>query len=349
MRVKIPKPVLLALELTRHCRFHCSHCRAAAGPVVSDGELTSQQWKKIIKAIANYRKCSIVLTGGEPMERVDIYELIKYGKSLGLKVMLATCGYLIDEKSILKLKQAGVAMLSLSLDGESAKTHDAIRQSDGSYDAVIEAANIARRASLPFQINSTISKINIDEVNAIARLAQDLGSRCYNPFILVPAGRGSEIAEQVLDPVEYETLLNRLLEMKLTMPIEIRVTCAPALVRIWHQSKAEKRVGAVNGCVGGNGFGFISYKGDVQVCGFLGIPAGNLIEKRYSFKKIWEESSFLNEIRDRSNYTGKCGACDYRDICGGCRARAYTICGDYLGSDPACKYKAEKKLDSAAD
>jgi len=325
MKERFPKPVLLALELTRHCRFHCTHCRIKTAVEVPNDSLSESQWKKILKSIADYHKCTVVLTGGEPMERPDIYTLIGYAKGLGLRVMLATCGYLIDGKSILKLKQTGVSMLSFSIDGESAGTHDAIRNSDGSFDAVIKAAEFARKTKLPFQINSTISRINIDEVNAIASLASDLGAHCYNPFIIVPAGTGCRSDEQLLDPVEYETLLNRLLEMKLTMPIEIKVTCTPALARVSHRSGAEKRVCAFDNCLG-KGFGFINFKGDVQVCGFLGLSAGNIVDEKYKFKKIWEKPDVLNEICDSSHYKGQCSVCDYRDICGPCRARAYTIC-----------------------
>jgi len=325
MKERFPKPVLLALELTRHCRFHCAHCRIKTAAEVPNDGLTDKQWKKILKSIADYHKCTVVLTGGEPMEREDIYTLIKYAKGLGLRIMLATCGYLIDEKSIYKLKRVGLSMLSFSIDGESPDTHDAIRKSDGSFDAVIKAAEFAREAKLPFQINSTISRINIDQVNAIAQLAQNLGARCYNPFIFIPLSPGCEIAEQLLDPVEYETLLNRLLEMKLTMPIEIKVTCTPALARVSHRSGAEKRVGISDNCLG-KGFGFINFKGDVQVCGFLGLSAGNILDEKFKFKKIWEKSNVLNEICDSSNYISQCGVCDYRVICGPCRARAYSIC-----------------------
>lgn len=337
---EIEKPRLIALELTRHCRFHCPHCRANAGPSASDSELTTDQWKKILKSIADFNRCVIIFTGGEAMERPDIYELISYTTKLGLQPVLASCGYLIDELSIQKLKQAGTLALSFSLDGATAETNDAFRQSDGAFDAVIKAAELTGAAGLRFQINTTITKINVDEVNAIAKLAQDLGAYCFNAFVLVPTGRGQNISDQLLDPVEYESVLNQLLELKLISKPRVRVTCAPAFARLVYQSNAEKRVGAVNGCMGGDGFGFVSYKGDVQTCGFLEISAGNLIEQNYNFERIWNESKFLNEIRNRKAYTGKCAVCDYADFCGGCRARAYAASGDYLASDPLCDYKA---------
>ena len=277
------------------------------------------------------------------MERRDIYKLIRYGRQLGLRMVLATCGYLIDEKSITKLKEAGVMALSFSLDGASAETNDRFRGSEGAFDSAIEAARLAKRARVRFQINTTISKINIEEVAGIAELAKRLGAYCFNPFILVPTGRGEQIADEILDPVEYEALLNELLQMKLESEIEVRVTCGPQFARVARQTKAEQRIGGVNGCMGGRGFGFISYRGDVQTCGFLDISAGNLIENGFDFGKIWLNSKFLKEIRDLSGYRGNCRDCDFVGVCGGCRARAYAVSGDYLASDPVCDYRPGDK------
>jgi AdoMet-dependent heme synthase len=328
--------------VTRHCKYHCPHCRADAGPERTD-ELTTSQCKKILKAIARFTKCVLIFSGGEPMEREDIYELIRHACSLELKPVLATCGYLIDEKSIERLKKAGVASLVFLLDGAVAQTHDFIRQSDGSFDQIIRAAEIAHSRSVPFQINTTITKYNLAEVHAIAQLAQKIGAECFNPLIFAPTDRSEKVADLLLDPVEYEALLYHLLEMKLNSKMKIRVICGPSFARVVRQSNAEKKVGVTGGCVGGDGFGFISFNGDVQMCGFLDVSAGNLIEENFNFKKIWENSKLLNEIRDRSKYTGKCLNCDYRDFCGGCRARAYTACGDYLHTDPVCSYQAGEK------
>jgi len=238
-----------------------------------------------------------------------------------------------------KLKEAGVLALSLSLDGSSAETHDKFRQTDGAFDAVMRAAEIARQAGMRFQINTTISKINIDEIAGIVELAKRLGAYCFNAFILVPTGRGEELADEILDPIEYEVLLNELLRLKLEATIEVRVTCGPQFAKLCEQARAKKIIASVNGCMGGRGFGFISYQGDVQTCGFLDISAGNLIENGFDFKKIWLESELLNEIRDLSSYKGRCGACEYLRLCGGCRARAYTVSGDYLATDPVCNYQ----------
>ena len=274
------------------------------------------------------------------MERGDIYELIRYGRKIGLRMVMATCGYLIDEKTIVRLKKAGIMALSFSIDGAGAETHDKFRDTKGAFDSTINAAKIAHKAHVRFQINTTISRINVDEVIGIARLAKELGAYCFNPFILVPTGRGREIADEILDPIEYEVLLNELLLIKLKSEIKVRVTCGPQFARVCKQAEAKGLTEEVAGCMGGRGFGFISYRGDVQTCGFLDVPAGNLIENNFDFGKIWEESEFLEEIRNISNYKGNCRICEYVGICGGCRARAYATSGDYLGEDPVCNYWA---------
>ena len=200
----------------------------------------------------------------------------------------------------------------------------------------MRAATLARAAGLPFQINTTISRLNVREVIAIAGLAERLGASCFNPFILVPTGRGTDLTDQVLDPVEYETLLNELWRMKRQMRIELRVTCGPQFARVAQQTGAERRVGAVHGCMGGRHFGFVSRRGDVQTCGFLNMVAGNLVQNGYDFGAIWEESSLFNALRDRTNITGACRLCPYLEACGGCRARAFALSGDVLASDPIC-------------
>jgi len=336
------KPRLIAFELTRRCRYHCRHCRANAGPQGGE-ELTTQQCKKIIAAIAKFAKPVLILTGGEPMERPDLYDLIKYAREKGLRVVMATCGYLLDDKSIVRLKKAGVSALAFSIDGSSADTHDRFRQSDGSFDAVIRAAEIARKAKMPFQINTTISKLNAGEIIGIAELAKRLGASCFNPFIMVPTGRGKEIEDAVLDPVQYEYILGELLRIKMRGDVNVRVTCGPSFARICEQAKARGLTAESKGCIGGREFGFISYKGDVQTCGFLDVSAGNLIASRFNFGKIWLKSKLLNEIRDVSALKGKCGDCEYVGICGGCKARAMAMLGDYLGGDPVCGYVPAKK------
>ena len=288
---------ILAFEVTRRCRFNCRHCRAnaahACAGMTEKEDLTTEQCKKILTSITRFARPMIILTGGEPMERDDIYEIAHFGQDLGLRMVMATCGYLINNDTIVRLKEAGIQVLSFSLDGNSSETHDKFRQAEGAFDAVINAAGLAGRAGMRFQINTTISKINIDEIPGIIALAERLGAYCFNAFILVPTGRGEEIADQILDPIRYEMLLNELLRLKLDSEIEVRVTCGPQFSRICKQARAKKLTGRTNGCMGGTGFGFISCRGDVQTCGFLDVSAGNLIENGFDFAAIWRESEFL--------------------------------------------------------
>jgi len=353
MNVERIKPRIIAFEVTRRCRFNCLHCRAQAGSV-SD-ELTTEQCRKILASVADFcvpaRTRSkhkgdfapiVILTGGEPMERSDIYDLIQYTHELHLRPVMATCGYLIDNQSIARLKDAGVAALSISLDGSHAETHDKFRRSPGAFDAAIRAAGLAHKAGLRFQINTTLCKVNIDEVRGIIELAKRLGAYCFNAFILVPTGRAEKLADEVLDPIRYEVLLNELLRLKLESTIEVRVTCGPQFTRVCERAKTKKLTDPAHGCMGGRGFAFISYRGDVQTCGFLDISAGNLIKNGFDFEKIWLSSKFLSEIRDLSAYKGTCSECEYLSMCGGCRARAYALSGDYLAGDPICNYQSRR-------
>lgn len=271
------------------------------------------------------------------MERPDLLDLVRHGRSAGLTMVMASCGYRIDEQTIADLRDAGIQALSFSLDGASADTHDLFRGARGAFDAVIRATDLARQAGLRFQINTTICRVNLHEVIAIAELAERVGAACFNPFILVPTGRGRDLSDQLLDPVQYETLLNEILRIKLQSKIEVRVTCGPQFSRVVSESRAEKRVGVVRGCMGGCQFGFVSRSGDVQACGFLDIPAGNLVQNGFDFRAIWEQSDLFNRLRDRRNITGSCRACPYLETCGGCRARAFAACGDFLASDPICR------------
>jgi len=337
------KPRLLAFEVTRRCRFNCRHCRADADGAARRDELSTQQWKRILDAVAAYEKCVVIMTGGEPTEREDIVELVRHGRDAGLRMVMATCGYAIDDASLAALKEAGVMALSFSLDGATARTHDAFRRTDGAFETVLRATETARRVGVRFQINTTITRSNLHEVPAIADLARRLGAYCYNPFILVPTGRGEEITEEILEPRQYAELLAELLQLRSGLGIELRVTCGPQYARLFREMNAESPKVHISGCMGGRGFGFISHRGDVQTCGFLAISPGNLVENGYDFAAIWERAPFLNEIRDLPAYKGKCGRCAYAKVCGGCRARAYTMTGDYLATDPICWYEPEGK------
>jgi len=335
MNQPIPKPKIVAFELTQRCPLNCRHCRASASADTAD-YLTTDQCKKILAALSNFNKCIVILPGGEPMVRDDIYELIQYGACLGLRIVMATCGFDLDENALVRLKSASLLSLSFSLDGADAQTHDSFRQKPGAFDNCLAAIEKSRNANLRFQINTTITKHNIDHLPAIASLAEKLGAACFNPFILVPVGRADHIRDLLIPPDDYEKLLNHLADLKQKSKIDVRVTCGPQFARICRQ-KSLPNAEKVTGCLAATDFAFISAKGDVQTCGFLNISAGNLIENNFDFADIWQNSPFLNELRDHNNYHGACASCAYLNSCRGCRARAFATLGDYLAHDPICK------------
>ena len=341
MNITITKPRIVAFEVTRKCRFNCIHCRAAASEKAENKYLTTTQCKQIILSLAEYNKCIVILTGGEPMEREDVYELIEFGNIAGHRMAMATCGYSINDDTAKKLKGCGILTLSFSLDGSDADSHDSFRRVPGAFAISLAAIEKCHKHSIRFQINTTVTSRNIGHVPKIAHLAQELGAYCFNPFILVPTGRGAAISDEILDPTKYEKLLRDLAKIKKESPIDMRVTCGPQFSRIMTQTdpKAFLRKRKPKGCMAAGEFAFISYRGDVQTCGFLDISAGNLIDNGYNFADIWENSRLLNNIRDLSLYQGKCGQCEFVRSCSGCRARAYAMTGDYLASDPICNYQ----------
>jgi AdoMet-dependent heme synthase len=335
-------PQLIAWEVTRSCNFKCLHCRAGAQDKIYPNELATEQCYKLLDNIASFSKPIIILTGGEPMLREDIYDIARYGTRCGLRMVMAPCGMLVDDEAVGKMLDSGIQCISISLDGATAESHDGFRRVSGAFDCAMAAIETARRNNLSFQINTTITKHNLAELPDIMRLAEELGAVTFNPFLLVPTGRGKGLAGQAIAPQQYEEVLRWLDQQRSSAKIQLRVTCAPHYQRIIRQSFGGKDVAmghGLGGCMGGKNFAFISHVGKVQICGFLEIQAGDLSKNDFDFKDIWENSSFLKEVRDIDSYKGKCGYCEYRRVCGGCRARAYAQTDDYLGSEPFCVYK----------
>ncbi|MDO5575746.1 MAG: heme b synthase [Fibrobacter sp.] len=343
----VPKPRLIAWEITRSCNLNCRHCRAAANAGPYSGELTTDECERVLKNVSEYAKPIIILTGGEPMLRPDIFHLAEYGTALGLHMVMAPCGAMLTEENCEKLVLSGIKRISLSIDGADEKSHDSFRRVNGAFASVLKGIENAKKAGLAFQINTTITKLNLEQLPAIFDLASKLGAVSFHPFLLVPTGRGKELEEYEISAVQYEQVLNWIYENR-NRNLTMKPTCAPHYYRIF--SQREKREGRemvskghgadamTKGCLGGQGFAFISYNGTVQMCGFLDIAAGNLRKTEFDFIDIWENSQFFNEIRNYQNYNGRCGKCDFMHLCGGCRARAYASTGDYLAEEPYCIY-----------
>ena len=337
-------PRLIAWEVTRFCLLSCKHCRAAAKAMPYSGELSTEECFKLLDNIASFAKPIIILTGGEPMMRPDIYDIAAYGHGLGLPMVMAPCGILIDDETAAKIVQSGIKRISISLDGATAESHDAFRQVEGAFEGSLAGLEAAKRAGLEFQINTTVSKHNLSELPAIRELAIKLGARVFNPFFLVPTGRGKELADQEISPEQYEQTLRWLAEKQNSPEIMQRVTCAPHYQRIVRQM----HVGGshqIKGCMGGQSFAFISHRGKVQICGFLELECGDLRAENLDFRKIWETSEVFLRLRDLDSYRGRCGYCEFRKVCGGCRARSYAMSGDYLSEEPYCLHQPRAKRD----
>ncbi|MCD6535234.1 MAG: heme b synthase [Deltaproteobacteria bacterium] len=346
----VPELRLIAWETTRSCNLSCIHCRASAEKGPYPGELDTKKAFSFLDTVASFSKPIIILTGGEPMLRDDIYDLAAYGTKLGLRMVLATNGTLVDQDSIKRMIDSGIQRISVSIDGANAETHDNFRQVKGAFANSLRALDFARDNGLEFQVNTTITKLNISEIPDILDLTVKLGAVAHHIFLLVPTGRGKELEEQEIPAEEYERTLNWFYDQRDKVQLQLKATCAPHYLRILRQrSKAEgKKVtfathgldAVTRGCLGGIGFCFVSHTGDVQPCGYLEAKAGNILET--NFQNIWEESEVFTRLRDYDALEGKCGICEYKRVCGGCRARAFEATGNYMAEEPYCVYEPKK-------
>jgi heme b synthase len=343
-----PPPLrLLAWETTRRCNLACLHCRAAAGTGPYPDELTTAEGKKLLDDLATMGQVVVILTGGEPLLRDDIYELAAYGAGLGHRMVMAVNGTLLTPAVAARLKEVGIQRVSISIDGASAASHDRFRAVEGAYDGALAGIAACREAGLPFQINTTVTRANQAELPAIQALALKLKAAAHHVFVLVPTGRGELIREELLSPEDYEATLRWLLDRQKEGRLFIKPTCAPQFYRLWRQDAAargEKITAAAHGmesmtkgCLAGQGFAFVSYRGEVQPCGYLELVAGNIRET--PFPEIWAHAELFQQLRRVDDYHGKCRVCQYRKVCGGCRARAFALTGDVLGDDPICPYE----------
>ena len=338
---------LIFWETTRACNLECPHCRASAQAQRSPSDLTTDEAKKFIESASSFSKPILVFSGGEPLLREDIYELISFADGLGLKAALATNATLINEKIAGKLKDSGVKLISVSIYGGEAQSHDRFCGANGAFNKTLEGIEVIKRSNLPFQINTTITKTNLAELEEIGYFALREGAAAYHIFFLVPTGRGKSMEGDEMSAMEYEEAFNRLYDFQANFPIRIKATCAPHYYRVLRQrSRLDNRSLAfegdgftahTKGCLAGQGVCFVSHKGEVFGCGYLPVPAGSL--RVQDFKTIWFESKLFNTLRDDSRLEGRCGVCEFKKICGGCRARAYAATGNYLEEEPDCVYQ----------
>lgn len=340
-------PRLIAWEITRSCNLNCVHCRAAARFGPYPNELKTEECLKFLDDVASFSEPIIILTGGEPMMREDIFDVAKHGTGLGLRMVMAPCGLLMNKENTKRMLEVGIKRISLSIDGADAAAHDAFRNVPGAFDAVIKATQLAKDAGLEFQINTTITKHNINELPKILELAMKLGAAAYHPFLLVPTGRAANMADQEISPDDYEKTLTWFYDQRDKVKIQFKPTCAPHYYRIFREHERQKGHAVTpqthgldamtKGCMGGQSFAFVSHLGKVQICGFLETECGDI--RKEPFSKIWDTSNVFLEMRALDDYHGRCGVCEYRKVCGGCRARAFAATGNYLDEEPYCTYQ----------
>lgn len=317
--------LIIAWELTAACNLSCQYCRASASHEPDRDELDTDEAKRFVESIAPL-KPMLILSGGEPLLRPDLFPIIRRAVSLGIRVSLASNGTLITTKLGEKIADSGVSRVSISLDGADAAMHD-LGRGQGSFEQATKGIENLR-GRVDFQINFTVTRKNQSELIRIFDLAEKLGAAALHIFFLVPTGRGRE--EDVITPVRQEEMLRQIDEEMDRRTLEVQVTCAPQYARL-------KRPGhgrGSGGCLAGRGFVFVSRKGEVYPCGYLPLRVGSVREK--NFIEIWENSPELQALRE-VRLKGKCSRCDFSRSCGGCRARAYALTGDYLQSDPSCR------------
>ena len=350
------RPFIVIWETTQACDLACVHCRACAQPVRSALELTTDEARRLIDDIAALKAPVFVLTGGDPLKRPDIFEIVEYGSTNGVRISLTPSATpLLTRDAIARLKGCGLARLAVSLDGPTAEIHDAFRRVPGSYDWTLRSVRWARELALPAQINTTITRHNLQHLDAMIALLEQLDIVLWSVFFLVPTGRGSAI--DLISADEFEQVFEKLYQTAKRGRFEIKSTEAQHYRRFLLQRRTEeKRKGnirplplrlglsttdgigrAPRGINDGKGFVFVSHLGEVFPSGFLPISAGNV--RNQSLADLYRHSPLFTSLRDTSNLQGKCGICEFREICGGSRARAYALTGDIFAEEPCCVWQ----------
>jgi radical SAM protein len=359
------RPFLAIWEVTQACDLACVHCRASAQPNRDPNELSTEEGRNLIDQIAALKVPVFVLTGGDPIKRPDLFELIAHARAVGVRVSLTPSATpLLTREVVFRLKETGLARMAVSLDGASAETHDAFRGLSGSFARTLDAVRWANEAGLPVQINTTFSRRNIGELEQIVALMEQLKITLWSVFFLVPTGRGK--LNDLLSAEEFERVFARLHALSNTATFDIKTTEAQHYRRYLLQQRAtgnrvksndlasEKFLAehaggrpalagvpdtigrAPRGLNDGKGFVFISHTGEVFPSGFLPVTAGNV--RNEGLAEIYREAPLFKNLRDTSKLEGKCGACEFNKICGGSRSRAYALTGNPLGEEPCCSY-----------
>lgn len=347
-------PFTIAWEVTRACAYACVHCRADALHTPDPNELNTEESLSLIDRLAEFGSPILVFTGGDPMMRRDLHELITYATHKGLRCSLTpTATALPTTARLEKVRDAGIRRIALSLDAPRPEIHDRFRQVSGSWQRTMDILHRAQAIGLSVQVNTTVAKHNIGILDEMIPFLQEVGAVQWSLFFLVPTGRAQ--ASNMISAEEHERTFNWLYDLSKNAPFDIKSTAAPMYRRVAIQRKRAEQGGdkpvtfqgagfqyadglnrPTRGVNDGNGFLFISHVGDIQPSGFLPITAGNV--RTDNVIDVYRHSQLFTDLRTPDKIKGRCGICEYRDVCGGQRGRAYGITGDYLESDPACSY-----------
>jgi AdoMet-dependent heme synthase len=346
-------PFTIAWEVTRACAYACVHCRADAQHQADPNQLTSEESFRLIDELKEFGSPILVFTGGDPIMRKDLFDLIAYATQAGLRCSLTpTATARPTPERLMKAKEAGIRRIALSLDAAAPEAHDAFRQVPGSWQRTMNILENAHAAGLSAQVNTTVSRHNLAGLQEMVQFIEHVKAVQWSVFFLVPTGRAQ--ASNMISPEEHEAVFNWLYDLSQSAPFDIKVTAAPMYRRVAIQRrKKESQGGTVTfqgagfqyadgldrptrGVGDGNGFLFISHTGEIQPSGFLPVSAGNV--RQQNVVDVYRNSKTFTELRDIRLIKGKCGVCEYRDVCGGQRGRAYGLTGEYLESDPACAY-----------
>jgi radical SAM protein len=360
-------PFIVIWEVTQACDLACVHCRASAQPHRNPFELNTKEAKKLIEQVAELRAPVFVLTGGDPLKRPDVYELVEYATSCGVRTSLTPSATpLLTREALVRLQSCGLARLAISLDGPTAAVHDAFRRVPGSYEWTLSAVRWAREIGLPAQINTTITRHNLEYLDDIIALLETLDIVLWSVFFLVPTGRGQSI--DLISAEEFEQVFEKLYETSRRVKFDIKSTEAQHYRRFLLQRRTEARrsgqpdaamakvfgatsadgIGrAPRGINDGKGFVFVSHLGQVFPSGFLPVSPGNV--RQHSLSELYRHSSLFVALRDSANLKGKCGICEFREVCGGSRARAYAVSGDMFAEEPNCVYQPLPRLAPARE
>lgn len=329
--------MIVSWNTTNACNMYCDHCYRDAG-CKAEEELSTAEAKTLLEQIARAGFKIMIFSGGEPLMRSDIVELVAYAASLGLRPVFGTNGTLITLEMAQKLKAAGAMGMGISLDSMDREKHNKFRKFPGAWEGAVQGMRNCRAAGLPFQIHTTVMEWNNHELEDLTDFAVAEGAVAHHFFFLVPTGRAKTIEAESLRAEAYEDTLTRIMKKQQEVEIELKPTCAPQFLRIAAQMGLKTRFR--RGCLAGTAYCIISPRGKVQPCAYLNMELGDV--RQTPFDEIWKNSEVLNKLRTLE-YSGGCGSCEYKRACGGCRARAaYYHEGDYMAEEPWCLYHGRK-------